>query len=243
MAGDPDRAEQLAAKAHEIGTRMGQPDAAFIFSAQFLEACWQRGNLEELIPLLEVEVEARPGLTPVSAGLAMAHAEAGATEVARGLIEDAANSIWDEPVTGSWLVTMTLCSEVAILSHDSRLASSLFARLLPWSDQVSAHGLTAEGPVSHYLGGLASVLGRLDEADTLFARANAFNTRANAKFFAARTNLQWGVLLAKRRTPGDNQRARALLDDAHGAAIAHGYTKVALQASIALQNLAETGTP
>jgi tetratricopeptide (TPR) repeat protein len=222
---------------------MGQPDAAFIFSAQFLEACWQRGNLEGLISLLEVEVDDRPGLTPVSAGLAVAHAEAGATEVARGLIEDAANPTWDAPVTGSWLVTMTFCSEVAILSHDSRLASTLFARLSPWSEQVSAHGLTAEGPVSHYLGGLASVLGRFDEAEALFVRANAFNSRANAKFFAARTNLQWGALLAKRRSPGDSERARALLDDAHGAATAHGYAKVALQASIALQNLAETGTP
>ena len=243
MAGDPDRAEQLAAEAHEIGTRMGQPDAGSIFSAQFLEACWQRGILEELIPLLEVEVDARPGLTAVSAGLAVAHAEAGAIEASRGLIEDAANPTWDEPLTGSWLVTMTLCSEVAILSRDSKLAGTLFARLLPWSDQVSAHGLTAEGPVSHYLGGLASVQGRFDEADALFGRANAFNARAGAKFFGARTNLQWGVLLAMRRAPGDSQKARALLDDAHGAATAHGYTKVALHASVALQNLPETDRP
>lgn len=47
---------------------------------------------------------------------------------------------------------------------------------------------SVEGPVSHYLGGLATVLGRYDEADAYFAQAAAFSDRVGAKFFAAGTD-------------------------------------------------------
>ena len=76
---------------------------------------------------------------------------------------------------------------------------------------VVLHGAaTAEGPVSHFLGGLAAVLGRYDEADAYFSQAAAFNERMGAKFFAARTDLSWARLLAERNTPADIDKARAL---------------------------------
>ncbi len=93
-------------------------------------------------------------------------------------------------------------------------------------------------PVSHYLGGLATVLGRYDEADAYFAHAAAFNDRADAKFFAARTNLSWAKMLAERQAPGDNERARDLLTKAHTAAAAHGYANIERRAAEALQHLA-----
>lgn len=61
----------------------------------------------------------------------------------------------------------------------------------PHFDPVVATGLLVNLPVSHYLGGLATVLGRYDEADAYFAKVAAVNDRANAKCFAARTNLSW----------------------------------------------------
>ena len=98
-------------------------------------------------------------------------------------------------------------------------------------------GITADGPVSHFLGGLATVLGRYDEADAYFTQAAAFNDRADAKFFAARTNLSWGKMLAERNAPGDAERARDLLTKAHAAAAAHGYANVERRAAEALQHL------
>lgn len=98
-------------------------------------------------------------------------------------------------------------------------------------------GATAEGPVSHYLGGLAAVLGHFDEADSFFAQAAAMNDRMGAKFFAARTDLLWGKMLVERQAPGDIGKARELLTRAHTAAAAHGYGTVERRAAAALQGL------
>ena len=106
--------------------------------------------------------------------------------------------------------------EAAIECRDPKYAAPLFDRLAPWADQLStAAGAAADGPVSHYLGGLATVLGRYDEADAYFTQAAAFNNRVSAKFFAARTNLSWGRMLAERDAPGDTEKARDLLTKAH----------------------------
>jgi hypothetical protein len=102
---------------------------------------------------------------------------------------------------------------------------------------LPATGASALGPVSHYLGGLAAVLGRYDEADAYFAQSAAFSDRVSAKFFAARTDLSWGRMLAERRTPGDTQNARYLLTRAHTAAVAYGYGNVERRAAAALQLL------
>jgi tetratricopeptide (TPR) repeat protein len=92
-------------------------------------------------------------------------------------------------------------------------------------------------PVSYYLGGLAAVLGRYDQADAYFAHADAFNERAGAKYFVARTNLAWAKMLVERDDQGDIERARALLTTAHAVAVAHGYAAIERQAAEALQNL------
>ena len=133
---------------------------------------------------------------------------------------------------------MTEYGEAAIECRDPKYAAPLFDRLAPWADQLSTvAGAAASGPVSHYLGGLAAVLGRYDEADAYFTRAAAFNDRVRAKFFAARTNLSWGRMLAEREAPGDTDKARDLLTKAHGAAAANRYANVERRAVQALQRL------
>jgi hypothetical protein len=98
-------------------------------------------------------------------------------------------------------------------------------------------GISAEGPVSHFLGGLATVLGRYDQADAYFAQAAAASARMGAKFFAARTDLSWGTLLAARQAPGDVERARQLLVSAHEAATANGYANVMRRADLVRHRL------
>ena len=53
IAGDTDRAEQLATEALQIGTDGGQPDAALFFGAQLMVVSAQRGTMGELVPLIE----------------------------------------------------------------------------------------------------------------------------------------------------------------------------------------------
>jgi hypothetical protein len=89
--------------------------------------------------------------------------------------------------------------------------------------------------VSRFLGGLATVLGRYDEATSYFAHAATLSARIGAKFLAAEIDLGWGKMLAERGAPGDTQRARDLLNTARAVAVANGYGGVARRAETALR--------
>jgi hypothetical protein len=128
-------------------------------------------------------------------------------------------------------------AEGAIEVADPRFARPLFDQLVPWANQWCTTGITAQGPISHYVGGLAAVLGRHDEADIYFGQAASMSARARAKFFGARTDLQWGKMLGHRRGPGDNERARALLTKAHTVARTNRYGNVERRAAAALRTL------
>ena len=61
--------------------------------------------------------------------------------------------------------------------------------------------------------------------------------RMGAKFFAARTDLLWGRMLAERKAQGDTEKARDLLTKAHTAAVVHGYGTVERRAAAASAGL------
>jgi hypothetical protein len=197
-----------------------------------------RGTMGELAPFIKQAAAENPGLPAFVAALAVAYSEGDRLVEARHLLEEFALANFDLPRDSSWLTGMVSYSDAAIECGDPRYAEPLFHRLSPWADEWSTTGgPTVEGPVSHLLGGLATVLGRFVEAEVYFAHAAASSARAQAKFFAARTNLMWGKMLAKRRDPGDVERARELLTKARIGAAENGYGNVERRAAAALQVL------
>ena len=238
IAGNTEQTELLATEALQLGTDSGQPDANFFFGTQLAAVSFQRGTYGELVPAIEQLSDDTPVFAGVlAAHLAVAHVEAGRIDDARRLLEEFAAADFDLPLDPTWISGMVAYAEVAIACRAQKCAGPLFDQLAPWADQMPMPGITADGPVSHYVGGLATVLGRYDEADAHFAQAAAFSDRANAKFFAARTNLSWGQMLAERRAPGDTDKARDLLTKAHAAAAAAKYANVERRAAEALQHL------
>jgi tetratricopeptide (TPR) repeat protein len=224
VAGDTAEAERLATRALEIGTECGQPDAATFFGAQLAVVSWQRGTMGDLAPLLEQMVVANPGLASLQASLAVAYAEGDRLDEARRLLESFAASGFELPQDSTWLNGMTEYAEAAIACGDPSFAAPLLDRLAPFEQQFScAGGVTAEGPVSLVLGGLATVLGLTDDADRYFAEAAAFSERVEATYFAARTDLLWGQMLARRGADGDLTAAGVLLDRARSVSATQGY--------------------
>ena len=237
IAGDTDQVEQWAAEALRIGTDGGQPDAAVFYGAQVTMVSWQRGTMVELIPLIEEIVAENPGIPAFRGTLARAHVEGEQFDDARHLLAEFAAADFDLTFDVVWHTGMTLYAEAAIECRDQKYAAPLFVRLAPWTDQWPCTAITAEGPVSHYLGGLATVLGRYDEADAYFAKSAVMSDRVGAKFFAARTDLSWGRMLLERKAPGDIEKARDLLTKAYAVAAANGYGNVERRAAAALQLL------
>ncbi len=238
LVGDTDKAEHLARDAFRIGTDSGQPDATLYFGIHYMIVSWQRGTLGDLAPLIEREAANTPGIAgAIAAALARAHAEGDRTDDARHLLETFAATEFELPIDSSWVSSMACYSEAAIECRERSCAGRLLDSLTPYADQWCTTGSTSEGPVSHYLGGLATVLGRYDDADVYFTQAAAFNDRIGAKFYGARTYLSWGRMLAEHRAPGDAQKARDLLTKALTVAAAHGYANVERRAAQALQHL------
>ena len=129
-------------------------------------------------------------------------------------------------------------ADAAVLCGDPTYAGPLFERLAPWHAQLPATSASALPPVSHYLGGLAGVLGRYDEADAYFSQSAAVSHRMGAKFFAARSDLWWGNVLTKRGRAGDADAATAHLTKAQRTARAQGYANVDRRATEALETVA-----
>jgi len=237
VAGDTDDAERLALEALQIGTDIGEPDAAMHYAIQYGMVSWQRGTAGDLIPMIEQMAATAPDPEATGAFLAVAYVEADRVDDVRQQLHKFSTANFELPVNAGWLTGMVAYAEAAIVCRDRQYAGALFDRLTPYADQWSTSGETSEGPVNYYLGGLAAVLGRYDEADDHFTRAAALCDRIGAKFDAARNSLLWGRMLADRNEPGDTEKARELLTAAHTAAAEFGYANVERRAAAALEQL------
>jgi tetratricopeptide (TPR) repeat protein len=238
VAGETDRAEQLANEALTIGTEGGEGDALILFGAQFLAVSVQRGSMSTVIPFIEQVVTDRPGLPMFTATLATAYADAGRIDDARNLLEKFSATGFELPMDLLWLLGMFAYAAAAIECRDRKYAGPLYERLAALADQfTTAGGSTAQGPVSYYLGGLSAVLGQFDEADARFAQSASLLKRMGARFFSVRTDIEWGRMLISRGAPEDAQKARTLLSTGQSLAAAHGYEGLERRATSALDEL------
>ena len=234
VAGDADLAEQLATEALQIGTESGEPDAAGIFGPQLMGVAFIRGTMGELVTIIEQSATENPGVPSFVAALALAQVEGGDTDAARHLLEEFASTDFELPSDFVWLTGMTCYAEAAIECRDPKYAEPMLERLSPWSGRLASDAVTSMGPVDQFLGGLATVIGRYDEANAYFAQCSSFCDRVGAKFFAARTDLSWGRMLTERQAPGDIEKARDLLTKAHTGAATYGYGTVERRSADAL---------
>jgi class 3 adenylate cyclase/tetratricopeptide (TPR) repeat protein len=239
MAGEPDQAEQLATAAFELGTDSGQPDAFTIYGSQLMYIRHQQGRLGELVSLIDQAVIENPGLPAFRPILAAAHLEAGNDATALDLLHSAAaDDFASLPPDFVWMMGVTFYALVTVELKAAGPARKLYELLSPYHEQIPFIGTLGFFPASLSLGGLASILGRYDEAKAHFTEATELTTRGKMKFFAARTHLDWGRMLALRSRPGDLDGARAHLEQALGAAVSLGYSGIEQKANTGLLNLA-----
>jgi class 3 adenylate cyclase/tetratricopeptide (TPR) repeat protein len=237
VSGDVDVADERANDALRIGTDGGEPDADVWHAAQLIAVAWMRGAMAEFIPLLSQVAEDNPGIPAFTAYLAMAYAEGDHFDDAERLLDAFGASGLRMPEDSAWMSGMVEYAEAAIECRSTGLAKMLYEVLIPYPEQFAFNGVTNEGPASHYLGGLAAVLGRFDDAEAHFAVAAEQSDRAGARFFAARTDLHWGRMLLEAPDQGDLARARALLTRAHTSASEHGYGTVERRSAALLARL------
>jgi len=239
MAGEPDLAEQFASAAFELGSDSGQPDAFTIYGSQLMYIRHQQGRLGEMVSLIDQAVSDNPGLPAFRPVLAAAHLDAGNDATALDLLNSAAaDDFASLPLDFIWMMGITFYALVTVDLRARKPAHTLYELLSPYHEQIPFIGTLGFSPASLSLGGLASVLGRYDQADAHFTEAAELTTRGRMKFFAARTELDWARMLVLRGRMGDLDGARAHLAQALEAAASRGYGGIEHMAKAELAKLA-----
>jgi len=237
LHGDTALADELMTSALEIGNASGQPDAFTFYGTQLMEIRLQQGRLGELVSLIASVAELNSAIPSYRAVLAAAHLDAGDNVSAGELVEAAAIDGFALPMDAAWLDGLVMYARPVIELHMSSAAKHLLDLLAPYHQQVPNDSLMCHEPVAMFLGGLATVLGRYEDAEVYFAGAADLNARGRMTFAEAHTDLLWGRMLLTRGRAGDAARARGLLERARSSAATRGYALVERRAAAELAKL------
>jgi DNA-binding CsgD family transcriptional regulator len=227
MDGRLDDAERFAREARDIGERAQSQNAIVDFAVQMIMLRREQWRLDELRQLESVvrgyadQYQPTPSWRPL---LALLAADLGNLAEARRIVDElAAGDLLDFPRNWLWLPIMAFLSETCVALGDDRLAEMLYGLLLPFADR-NVTGNTAVaclGSASYFLGSLATLLRRWEDAARHFEAALAMNQRMGLKPWFAHTLRAYAHLLITqpRRRATELERARAML--AHAVAIYH----------------------
>ncbi|MCG8589609.1 MAG: hypothetical protein MJE66_09990, partial [Proteobacteria bacterium] len=227
MSGQFEESDRLAREYLAFGQRIEDKNVFHCFATHSLLSKAEKTLGDEVTPAVEAHARRYPEYPTWQAGLIWVCAETGRTEQAERLLDEIMDRGLDNfPFDINWLATMSLFANSAWLIGAKRHAPALYARLSPYADRfvTSGFGMVYFGSVEGYLGRLAAMTGRRDEAFGHFERALAAERRLEARPWVVRT--QEGLHDALRRF-GDAEGARATAREAVHAAESIGMTRVA----------------
>jgi tetratricopeptide (TPR) repeat protein len=143
-------------------------------------------------------------------------AELGHAAEARQALETlAADAFAHLPVDETWLAGISLLADTASKLGDQERAADLYDLLLPWEDRVAvSYADFSVGAVARYLGLLAAVMERWDDAERHFEAALEINEGIGARPWLAHAERDYAGMLRARDEPGDRERSRELLNAA-----------------------------
>ena len=209
--------EHFAQEALAVGQALEVENAAGIFGTQMFMLRREQGRLCEVEPLLHYFIRTPEGAYAWRPGLALIYAELGHTsEAAAEFDQLARRNFSDLPQDGNWLVAMTYLADVCVFLGDTSNALTLYEMMLPYK-QVNiliSTGSACYGSASRYLGALATLLARWDDAEQHFDDALTMNQRMEARPWLAHTQYQYARMLLSRDHPGDSEKADALITEA-----------------------------
>ena len=216
LEGRLDEAEQLIAETRTLGERALSWSAAVTHGLQLYVLRREQGRLEEVVGPVRRAATDNPTYPIWRCVLANVLAELGSIAEARTEFEAfAADDFAGLPFDEEWEVSMCFLAETAARLGDNARAATLFELLLPYSDRVAiSYPEISLGPVSRFLGILASTTRRYDDAARHFEYALAVSERIGARPWLAHAQDDYARMLITRKEPGDAAKADDLLERA-----------------------------
>jgi hypothetical protein len=223
LAGDLDEAEQRCTAAADLATATGQPDVLTFLGAQLSTIRIMQGRSDEVVALVQAVREQNPGVPSFDSALALILVELDRHDEARAVIGPLAEAGFPFPEDLSYLGGMGQAAAVMGEIQWREAAEVLHELLLPYRDQLYYMGVTSGPEMSLWLGVLATVLGRFEEAEGHLARSRATHQRLGSTWAQVATEIYTGRFLLARGRPGDREEAVALLQAGRVDATARGY--------------------
>jgi len=240
LCGDLAAAERLAERAFQIGQDAGEPDAILLYGIQISFARRAQGRGQEIIAALEQRASGSPGLVALRTGLAWTLCWLDRQSEAAPILKEAGKDRFEHILPGnSELTALALYADVAFQTGDCEAASILYQRIEPWADQIAWMGAAGYGHARMYLGLLAGVLGKHEQADEHLAFACEFHEANGVPLWAARGHLGWAEALTAR---GDAARAREHAARALELSREHGYGLFEPRAAALVETESAAGT-
>jgi tetratricopeptide (TPR) repeat protein len=230
LAGRWAEAGELSQRALELARRADDPNGPLFVGIQHAHARYAQVRIRELDRERLVRgAAASPAPSEWLVWLAPADAEAGATEEARRLVAELArDGCRALAMDVNWHGACVL-AEAAVQVGDREAGAALHALLEPHARlfPLIARAVGCLGSAELYVGRLAALLGRHDEAEARLRRAVEEDDRAGAPAYAALALLRLGEVLHAR---GEDGAARDLLARAAGRAEALGMAALVADA-------------
>jgi tetratricopeptide (TPR) repeat protein len=230
MEGRFDDGQRLAYEAYQIGERSAPNSAHPLYVVQQFPLYRERGGLETIeADLRRYAEEDYISVTFERCLIAMIYCEMGRDDDARSELARIAQGRFGEiPVNIFWLGVTALLAEISAHLGETERCRDLYHQLMPFSGRLanSGTGVISIGPVSYFLGILATALGNLDDAEQHLHQAIELSERINAAPFAIRARLALADVLATRGTPADQDRLSGLLEQCQASARQLGMTRL-----------------
>ena len=223
MDGQVEEAERLTHEALAIGQRAQSQNAVVDFTVQMVvlrREQWRLDDLRGLESVIRSYAEQFPLVPSWRPMLALIACDLGDHAGAWRILDAiAVNDFTDIPRNlWLWLPIVTMLSETCVVLGDTPRAATLYELLLPYADRnVSANtAIACFGSVSYFLGRLATVMSRWEDAARHFGDALVMNERMGLKPWVAHTLRAYAHLLISRphRAAADLARAREMLEQA-----------------------------
>jgi tetratricopeptide (TPR) repeat protein len=207
--------ERQAMEALELGQRVEDPDALSLFATQIGLIRLEQGRLAEIEPVVHLILDQEDSNWLVVRGYiaaALGRTAEARREFEQIVVEDGLRSL---PRNFVWLAHLVLLTESAVTLGHVEGAAILYRHMLPFADRnVVAADLHCWGAAARYLGILATVTGRLEEAERWLRRGLAMNRRMGASPWVGHTLADLAALHLRRGRPADVAAAGGFLDDA-----------------------------
>jgi DNA-binding CsgD family transcriptional regulator len=240
LIGDRDEAVRWSQRALTI--REDAPQMAQLHAFALRRAWDSPEDLEQTLAAIRALVDQRvPG---VLAHVSVLLCDLGRTEEARAAFEQLAADEFGAVAGGHWgePAILAMVAETCAALDDGGRAEALYRRLLRYRGRCLLLNLAyiCFGAADHYLGLLASAMGRFDEAERCFEAAIAFHTRMIAPPLVARSRRAYAAMLLRRARPADVVRAHRLLDEVVAVYRALGMERWATEAEALRAGLSRT---